>query len=73
MKDKILKIMVVAGKPLFLDEWDEKNIRMGFACFCVLIDVSQAIYLGIRIIVNVEVLWQEFIYEELSEICYICG
>lgn len=40
----ILKIAVVAGAPLYLDEWIEKSSRMGFARVCVL-DIMKKICL----------------------------
>ena len=66
-------LCLIAGKPLFLDEWTEKTTRMGFAQVCVLIDTSQVICPGTKIMVDEDVLWQEFIYVELFEICYIYG
>lgn len=72
-KKKILKIAFTVGKPLLLDEWTENNIRMGYARVCVLIDASQLVCPAIKIKINNVIMWQEFIYEELLEICYNCG
>ena len=70
-KKKIMKIASKVGTPLFLDNWIETLVRMGFARVCVLVDISKFIYLGAKIRVDESIVWQQFIYE-LSKICYYC-
>lgn len=71
--DKILKIVFEASKLLFLDDWMESSTRMGFARAWLLIDTKQTIYPGTKVRVMDEVVWQEFIYEDLPNLCYFCG
>nr|XP_010911220.1 uncharacterized protein LOC105037227 [Elaeis guineensis] len=70
---KILKIIGQAGTPLFLDDWMLNSTRLGYARVCVLMDANRLGCPGTRIQVHDEVIWQQFTYEELPDICYTCG
>ena len=48
-KNIILKLASMAGEPLYLDEWIESTIRMGFTRVYVLIDVDQIVCLGAQV------------------------
>ncbi|XP_073101892.1 uncharacterized protein [Elaeis guineensis] len=72
-KEMLMKIMIVAGKPLFLDNWTERSTRMEFARLCVQLDLTKPICSGTKIEVNDSITWQEFIYEDLPDICYHYG
>ena len=72
-KEKIFKIVAAAGEPLFLDGWTESSSRLPFAWACVMIDIYQIICPGTRILVGDEIIWQEFIYEDLPNVCYGVG
>ena len=72
-KDKILHTIEAVGKPFFLDDWTAASARLGFARVCVLIDMHHTICPGVKVLINDEVIWLEFIYEDLLEIYYICG
>lgn len=39
--EKILKLVSVAGTPLFVDEWTAMAARMGFARVAVLVDITK--------------------------------
>lgn len=64
---------MVAGTPLYLDEWIEKSSWIGFARVCILLDISKKIYLKARVKVNDSFLWQQFTYKKLPKLCYFCG
>lgn len=65
-----MKIDAMAGKSLFLDEWIAKNIRIGFARVCVRIDLLKYIYPGTKVVLKGDTIWQQFINENLPNICY---
>ena len=46
---------------------------MGYACVCVLLDLNKLVCSEARVQVQDEILWQQFTYEELPDICYTCG
>lgn len=72
-KEKILKIVALVGVPFFLDEQTETSVRMGYARVCVLMDVSKSVCPGAKLWLKDKSIWQQFTYEELSNLYYVCG
>ncbi|XP_010909802.1 uncharacterized protein [Elaeis guineensis] len=70
---KILKIASQVGVPMFLSEWTLNSSRLGYAWVCVLLDALRPICPRVRIMIHDDVMWQQFSYEELSNIYYNCG
>lgn len=52
---------------------DKDSPRKGYARVCVLLDMEKCICPGERIRTKNNYTWQQFIYEELSDLCYHRG
>lgn len=69
----IMAIMVEAGKPLSIDDFIDLWRKMGYARVRVEIDAGKPIYPGVLIWGKKGELWQQFVYENLPPVCYLCG
>lgn len=71
-KDMIRKVATKASKPYCLDDWMACSSCLGLLG-SVQLDITQSVCLGTGLRINDQMLWQEFIYEDLPDICYVGG
>lgn len=69
----ILAITTEAGKPLSINDFTDLLMKTGYAKVRVEIDTGKPLKLGILIREKKGAFWQQFIYENLPAVCYVCG
>ncbi|KAG1354050.1 hypothetical protein COCNU_07G001620 [Cocos nucifera] len=70
------QLVVFSAKELHQSTRHWKNAliaRMGFARMAVTIDITKPICPGAQVKLADTIIWQQFTYEELPEMCYACG
>ncbi|XP_038978328.1 uncharacterized protein LOC120108712 [Phoenix dactylifera] len=72
-REMILAIVAAAERPMELDSISSRRRRLGFARAKVEVDSLQPLVPGTLVEVRQRRFWQDFVFEDLPGLCYLCA